>query len=189
MALRRHETAAAVLLAAFAVAGCGGGLADADDDTARASASTGVPARVDTLESTFESIYALGEAVLDAIYEGDPARLATYGLNAAEWYWIVWPELPAARPETGLTWEYPWRDLNQKSGNSARRTIANHQGRRYRLLRVEFAGETTAYASFRVHRDARCVVETARGEIVTLDLFGSVIERHGRFKAFSFNVD
>lgn len=148
-----------------------------------------LPAAVSELAGAFPSVYALGEAILEGIREGDADRLERYRIDEAEWAHIVWPRLPSSRPGRNVSWSFVWRDLSQKSRAALLRTIDAQRGRPLRLLRVEFAGETSEYGTYRVHRDARCVVETASGRIVRLDLFGSVIERHGRFKAFSYVVD
>lgn len=147
------------------------------------------PPRVTELSNTHESIFSLAQALLDRIHDNDLEGLMELRLDEAEFYWLVWPELPSSQPERNLSWDYVWRDLNQKSINSARRILSRHEGRAYQLMRVEFEDETTDYGSFRVHRDARVVVQDADGEIRQLDLFGSVIERNGRFKAFSLVTD
>jgi hypothetical protein len=147
------------------------------------------PPRVTELSNTQRSIFSLAEALLDRIEANDLEGLMALRVNEAEFYWIVWPELPSSQPGRGLTWDYVWRDLNQKSINSARRVLDRYEGRTYQLMRVEFEDETTDYGSFLVHRDARVVVEDANGELRTLDLFGSVIEMNGRYKAFSLVTD
>lgn len=198
---RRHRRGAApggrALLGALALAlaahGCGvSGAATADADaggSAAARAEAPAPPAVDELSDTFATPFALASAILEGIHDGDYEQLLRYRIDESEWYHIVWPELPSSRPERGLSWDYAWRDLDQKSRNAILQTIDRHRGREYRLLRVEFADETTDYGAFRVHRDARCVVETDDGHMLKLDLFGSVIERKGRFKAFSYVVD
>lgn len=157
------------------------------EGTAPAGASE--PAHVTELAGTFDTVFTLAQEILERIEAEDLDGLVRLRVSEAEFYWLVWPELPSSQPERNLTWDYVWRDLNQKSLNSARRVIDRHGGRSYQLMRVEFADETTDYASYRVHRDARVVVQDAAGEILTLDLFGSVIERNGRFKAFSLVTD
>jgi hypothetical protein len=188
-----RQTIAALLLAGFAL-GCAGerGVEPANSaEPANEPATTAVaiPPKVVALEGTQESVFALAGAILAAIEADEFDALMSLRVSEAEFYHLVWPQLPSARPERNLSWDYVWRDLDQKSRNSARRTLQRHEGRPYRLIRVEFAGETTDYETYRVHRDARVVVEDASGEIRALDLFGSVIEMGGRYKAFSFVVD
>lgn len=196
MSNRAAWLAMALLLAGVGIACSPGG----DEPVAGSGAATELsepeatavvaePGHVTELAGTFDSVFALAQAILERIEAADLDGLARLRVDEAEFYWLVWPELPSSQPERNLSWDYVWRDLNQKSLNSARRVIDRHGGRDYQLMRVEFADETTDYGSFRVHRDARVVVQDADGEILTLDLFGSVIEQNGRFKAFSLVTD
>ena len=147
------------------------------------------PPEVGELAPTADSVFELAEILVAAINTNDVDTMVRYAMTESEFYWIVWPELPANRPEVGMPWDWVWRDTNQKSTNAARLMANRHQGQDMRLLRVEFAGETTAHGAYKVHRDARCVVEMPDGEIRTLDLFGSVLEMNGRFKAYSLLTD
>ena len=179
-----------MLVASFT--GCGSAFEGDDSATIAGAGSVAEvlePPRAAELSNTFASVHELGSAILDALADGDEARLLDYRLTASEFRWLIWPQLPASRPDRGLTWGYVWRDTDQKSRNSLRFTLRSHAGRRYRLLRVEFDGETTDHGTYRVHRDARSVVEDENGELRRLDLFGSVIESKGRFKAYSYVVD
>ena len=138
---------------------------------------------------TFDSPETVAEAVLDALAAGDVERLEALTLSETEFRTVVWPELPSSRPERGLPFEYAWGDLHQKSNNALRRLISGEAGRRYQLLAVEFDGESTAYDTFRVHRESRLVVRGDDGAELQLRLFGSVLERGGEFKLFSYVVD
>jgi hypothetical protein len=112
-------------------------------------------------------------------------------LRKEEFRLHVWPELPASRIEKNpLPFDYGWNDLHQKSTNCLRRTYAAYGGRKLTFLRIEFEDETTPYETFKVHRDARVVVrDEEKGETLRLDLFGSMMEKDGRFKLFSYVTD
>ena len=70
------------------------------------------------------------------------------------------------------------------------RTYAAYGGRKLAFLRLEFENEATDYETFKVHRDARVVVfDEEQNEEVRLDLFGSIMEKDGRFKLFSHVTD
>jgi hypothetical protein len=101
----------------------------------------------------------------------------------------VWPELPASRPERNLTFEYVWTDLRTKSDASLGQTVHAHGGRAYRVARVGFTGETSQYKSFLVHRNAVVEIIDPEDRRNAGRLFGSVIEKNGRFKVFSYVVD
>ena len=170
--LVRCLTLAAVLCAA---AGCRGGPAG--------------DGPLPPLRHTFPSAEALSEAVLAALAADDIETLRALALDEVEFRTAVWPELPSSRPERGLPFDYVWGDLAQKSGNALRRLEARHGGRRYTLVAVRFAGETTLYRSWRVHRETVLDLRDERGEAVRLALFGSILEREGAFKLFSYVVD
>jgi hypothetical protein len=67
--------------------------------------------------------------------------------------------------------------------------LQRYRGPHYELAGVDFAGQTRSYGSFLVHSDARLRVVAAGGTPETFDLFGSIIERDGRFKIFSWVTD
>lgn len=141
------------------------------------------------LEHSFESLDALAAGVLDAVASRDRNRLEQLALSEHEFRTIVWPALPAARPERNLTWDYVWSDLRQKSRASVLALLSRHGGRRYTLVAVSHLGKTTKYADFEVQRATELSVATESGERAKVRLFGSTILRHGRFKLFSYNVD
>ena len=165
----------AVALACLSAAGCRGRAAEE-------------PPRP-PLRNALPSPEALSEAVLAALAAGDAGRLRALALDEREFRTAVWPGLPASRPERNVPFDYAWGDLRQKSGNALRRLVARHGGRRYRLAGVGFAGETTEYRTFRVHRETVLDLLDEEGAALRLALFGSILEREGEFKLFSFVVD
>ncbi|MGH9463124.1 MAG: hypothetical protein ACRD1X_18085 [Vicinamibacteria bacterium] len=142
-----------------------------------------------SLENTFDSPEAVSRAVLSALEASDYEALRSYALNEEEFRRVVWPELPASRPGRNVPLSYAWGDLDQKSTNRLRGLVASRGGQPYELSQVGFEGETTRYETFKVHRDSILVIQSERGGVATLKLFGSMIERDGRYKLFSYNVD
>lgn len=160
--------------ALVAASGCGAGVDDAS---------------LSPLHHTFPSPEALSEAVLTALADGDADTLASLALSELEFRTAVWPDLPSSRPERGVPFDYAWGDLHQKSDNALRRLLARHRGRRYELVRVAFEGGTTPYRTYRVHRETVLDLRDEDGEGLTMALFGSMLEREGEFKLFSYVVD
>jgi hypothetical protein len=101
----------------------------------------------------------------------------------------VWPELPAARPERNLPFSYVWGDLHQKSESFLAQTVEAHGGRRYTLVGVRFAGESTTYPSYAVHRDTIVRARDESGREVDLRVFGSSVLKDGSWKVFSYVVN
>ena len=167
--------AAAVALFCLAGGGCAG---DAAGDPPLAP-----------LSHTFSSPEALSRAVLIALAANDVDTLRALPLDELEFRNAVWPDLPASRPERNVPFDYAWGDLHQKSSNALRRLVARYGGRRYQLAGVGFAGETTGYRTYQVHRETVLDLLDEEGEEVRLALFGSILEREGEFKLFSYVVD
>lgn len=141
------------------------------------------------LPNAQESPEALSRAVLTAIERRDADALHALALNKGEFAEDVWPELPAARPERNLSSSFVWGDLNQKSNITLRDTLAAHGGKKYAFVSIRFLGPTTAYKSYRVHREGELTVKDAEGNERLLRLFGSVIEKGGGYKVFSYVID
>lgn len=141
------------------------------------------------LERTFESPEALAREVLKLVEFRDAHRLEQLALSGREFADLVWPELPAARPERNLPLDYVWTDLRTKSRAHLGRIAEQFGGRRYELVGVSFLGETTKYRSYAVHRKTELTVRAADGHEERLRLFGSILEQRGRYKLFSFVVD
>jgi hypothetical protein len=130
----------------------------------------------------------VASAVLESLARRDRAALELLALNEQEFRDHVWPNLPAARPERNLPFEYVWGDLHQKSESALAQTLATHGGRRYELLGVKFE-DRTDYGQYRVHREANLQVRDASGQVTTIRVCGSMLEKGGAWKVFSYVVD
>ncbi|MGE0816346.1 MAG: hypothetical protein AB7O28_26255 [Vicinamibacterales bacterium] len=140
------------------------------------------------LEPAFDGPEPLLRAVLDRLAARDRQALDGLALDEEEFRRLVWPSLPAARPERNLPFSYVWGDLHQKSDASLRQVLARHGGRRYRLQRVRFEGGASVYAAVTVHRGAVVDVEADGGGSATVRICGSLVEQAGRWKVFSYVV-
>jgi len=137
-------------------------------------------------ERTFASPRELGEEVLEGLHDRDHERLAALALSEEEFKDDVWPEMPA---EGSVPAEYVWSDLRAKSARSLSRSIVRYGGRRYALVDLRFKEGTTAYGTFVVHRRMQLLVRDENGLEGAVEALGSVIEKNGRYKLFSFVVD
>ncbi|MGE0392498.1 MAG: hypothetical protein AB7I25_02495 [Vicinamibacterales bacterium] len=141
--------------------------------------------RVPPLAGARESPEAVVRAVLQALASRDRAALDALVLSEQEFKDHVWPHLPAARPERNLPFSYVWGDLHQKSRQNLSRTVREFGGKRLRLERVSFSGQT-AYPGAVVHREAVVTVTDERGYTSDVRVCGSLIEQGGRWKVFSY---
>jgi hypothetical protein len=135
-----------------------------------------------------ESAVGLARDVVQALAAGDTAALESLALSEQEFRDHVWPDLPAARPERNLPFSYVWGDLKQKSDTSLRGSLRRMRERPLTLIDVRFGGESV-YGRSRVHRDSVFVVRRPDGATEDLEVCGSLIERDGRWKVFSYVVD
>jgi hypothetical protein len=110
-------------------------------------------------------------------------------LNEQDFREHIWPELPASRPERNLPFSYVWGDLHQKSEAALAQILARHGGRRYMLMSVRFAGETTRYPSYTVYRETVLKVRDDQGIEADLRVFGSSLEKDDAWKVFSYVAD
>jgi hypothetical protein len=148
-----------------------------------ASCSTTPP-----LANTYPSAQLLAHAVVEALAAGDRVRLEALALSEREFRDHVWPELPASQPGRNLPFSYVWGDLRQKSQLSLAATLKERTGQRLTVERVTFSGQTP-YAGYRVHRDATFHVRDAGGATIPIRVCGSMIEKDGGWKVFSYVVD
>jgi hypothetical protein len=168
-----------VLVALFLPSACGTG-----------SANEGNSDLVDELSCTFDSPEALAKAFLEALRKEDLETLKAFALNKDEFQEIVWPQLPSSRPERGVPFEYGWNDLREKSFYSLSKNFARYKGRPLDFRELVFHDETTDYGTYLVHRDARVkVYDEKKDREFWVDLFGSILEKDGRFKLFSYVTD
>jgi hypothetical protein len=142
-----------------------------------------------TLVNGESSPERLAAAVLEALERRDQTRLQELALSEQEFREIVWPELPAARPERNLPFSYVWGDLKLKSDAALAGLLNEHGGRALVLTDLWFRGGSSQYESYVVHRTATLRVFDEAGVDHELQLFGSIVEHAGRFKLFSYVVD
>lgn len=147
------------------------------------------PSSPSPLENTRASADALARAVLDAVARRDAEALRRLSLSEKEFRDVVWPELPAARPERNLPFSFVWGDLHQKSETSVQMLLTKHGGQRLELAGVRFGSKPTTYLSYVVHRESIFVIRDADGAERQLRLCGSMLEKDGAWKVFSYVVN
>jgi hypothetical protein len=142
-----------------------------------------------TLANTRESPEALARAVLAALAGRKLETLRGLALSESEFRTIVWPKLPASRPERNVPVDYAWKDLRAKSDAHLRELVARWPDGGHELVSVEFHGGAADYGTFRVHRETVLALRDATGRVQPARLYGSTIEMKGRCKVFSYVVD
>lgn len=142
------------------------------------------------LDWGLESPQAVAAAVVAALDAGDKPALERLALNEREFQQLVWPRQPAARPERNIPWDYAWKSLSARSRQQLRGRL-NEWTRQAgaTVAGLRFAGETTDYGAYRVHRQSVVTLRDASGSLQTVRVFGSLIEQGGRYRVFSYVVD
>jgi len=110
-------------------------------------------------------------------------------LSEAEFREYVWPELPVSRPERNVPFDYAWGQMNQRSEGSLGDTVGRYGGRPLRFVSTRFTGDTTTYQTFSVMRASEIVATDEGGKDLVLRLYGSALQKDGRYKLYSFVVD
>jgi hypothetical protein len=134
------------------------------------------------------SAETLATEVLQALTRGDRAALERLAVSEREFRDYIWPELPAARPERNLPFSYVWGDLHQKSDINLGETLRRYGRQSLTLVAVTFGG-VTDYAGHRVHREAAFTVRDSAGQVSDVRVCGSMLEKDGEWKVFSYVVD
>jgi hypothetical protein len=137
----------------------------------------------------FPTQEAAAEAVLAALWTRDADRLLGLALSEREFRTIVWPQLPASRPEMGMPFDYLWGDMSRKSRTGIAEALAEHGRQRRRLQAVRFSGAPVDYGPFRIYPKTTLLVTGDEGRTDAIRVFGSMIEADGRWKIYSFVVD
>jgi hypothetical protein len=145
------------------------------------------PAR--TLAPAFDSDEALARAVLDGLAKRDVQGLLALSVSRDEFAELVWPTLPASRPEVGMPMTYVWQDSFTRSRASLAQTIEAVGGQRFTLVRVGFSGQQTDHNGVVIARKSYLVVADGQGQERQIRVFGSVIRQNGRSKVYSYIVD
>jgi hypothetical protein len=146
--------------------------------------------RSPALDWGLDSPQAVAEAVVAALDARDVRALERLSVNEQEFRQLVWPRQPAARPERNIPWDYAWRSLAARSRYQLRGRLSEWvSGQRFTVVGLKFAGETTDYGAYRVHRRSVVTLRDTAGRVETTRVFGSLIEQGGRYRVFSYVVD
>jgi len=141
----------------------------------------GLP-KQDTLLHASDTRAALVERLAGAITRRDTADLNAMALNRAEFAWLFYEESPLSRPPYEAPPGLLWGQILTTSDEGIRQLMTRLGGKSIEVSDLacpnapEQEGRNTLYK--------RCTVRfTARGEKpLEGNLFGSIIERDGRFK-------
>lgn len=205
MTMHRSPLLLVVAAAAFGVAACDRGVsADDADASATAAASAGVvdsALPIDTLLHRFRATIPdtptvltggessperLTRALLAALESHDTATVRRLVLSRAEFAWLYYPHTIFTRPPYEMGPELLWLQISANSEKGAVRLLRRYGGSPLRLDAllcpdsVQQEGPNTVTAGCRVRFSA------ADSAARDLRLFGSLLNRDGRYKFVSY---
>jgi len=138
----------------------------------------------------FGSAEELVRAVSLALSASDRAALDRFCITREEYLQLVWPQLPVSKIEQ---WKkqsgFIWTQHAAKSDSGLRQLLANYGGLRLAVRSVAFTTPAQEYdGAFRLHVRPAIAATDQSGAGMAPTLFGSLIERSGRFKVFSYSL-
>ena len=137
--------------------------------------------RVDSLDQASPSAEALVERLAAALTTSDTAELNAMVLDRAEFAWLFYESSPLSRPPYEAPPALLWGQIRTSSDDGARTLLARLGGKPTRVTRLQ-CGEVQVDGENRLH--GRCTAQFATAGALALsgNLFGTIVERHGRFK-------
>ncbi|MDX1395531.1 MAG: hypothetical protein R3195_14180 [Gemmatimonadota bacterium] len=132
------------------------------------------------------SLDELATEVLAGLASADTLRLDRLRLTEYEHNELVYPELPAARPENNHPAEMAWANISTRDRVAKERLFAEFGGEALELVRAECAGPTEVFESYVVHTDCRVTFRRDGEMFPPVQLFKDVLERDGELKIFRY---
>ena len=133
---------------------------------------------------------ALARRFLAAVSAHDTAALVSLLITRAEFAWLVFPDHLYASPPYELDPEIFWLQVTSESAKGLGRALQRLGGRHLTFQALDCRRDTLQIRSGPVRVWAACGLRYGDGgRVQTRRLFGSVIERDGRFKLMSVAND
>ncbi len=132
------------------------------------------------------SVQEIASRSVLALVSKDTAELRALRLSEYEHNEVVWPELPAARPEINFPIDYAWTNISLRNRRALARLFPRLEGRTATVKDVECRGEVQPFQTFQVHTDCWVRLTMQDGYEIEAQLFKDVLERNGGFKIFRF---
>lgn len=133
---------------------------------------------------------ALARRFLAAVSARDTAAFAALMVSRAEFAWLVFPHHIYAIPPYELDPEIFWMRLTAGSAKGLGRTLERLGGKPLAFQSLDCRRDTLQVKSGPIRVWSWCGVRYREGDtLLTRRLFGSIVEREGRFKLLSYAND
>jgi hypothetical protein len=140
----------------------------------------------DTFTSAAKGRDALVAAFMRALAARDTARLRVLALNEAEFISAYYPESQFARPPRKQSPAFVWFLTQQNSAKGINRALTRFGGQL--TPPYTYHCDATPVLAGRNRLWQHCIIEW-QADPVRITLFGTIIERNGRFKFVSYAND
>ena len=148
--------------------------------------STGLEANPPGVRGGLPSARDVAVAALAGLTSRSLGGLERLRLTEYEHNVLVWPELPASRPEVNFPLDYAWYNIEIRNQSARNRLLAVYGGRDLRFERIECIGELERFESFKVHTDCWVSFHVDGSTLHRKQLFKHVLEWDGRYKIFRY---
>lgn len=193
--MKSYEVALALVVVAIVASTCTGRDAKSSTPIASAAAVAAVPTIAGEL-ATFRSGMraprslagppsrdSLVQLFERALAKRDTAGLGELQITREEFAYLYYPDSKMARPPYELGPDMTWMQIQSQSDRGLRRLVAKYGGRKIRIRGLECLAPERQSAVV-IHQ---CAVRTSEGvDSAPKQLFGSIIEREGRFKLVGY---
>jgi hypothetical protein len=129
---------------------------------------------------------SLARAIVTAARAGDDASLRRYALSAREFIDLVYPASPFAAPPAREAPGRVWMTIQNPSASGRNRLVGRLRGRALSYEGVACGAAPERQGANTIWTRCRVTLASARGQRASFELFGSIIERGGRFKVVSY---
>jgi|ERR1043166_8716948 hypothetical protein len=142
------------------------------------------------LEGGEHSREALAREFLSAVSLRDTTRLTGLMISRAEFAWLVFPQHIYSRPPYELDPALHWLQIQARTQKGFTRTLNRLANHPLTFLSMHCQRDTVQLAIGRTRLWSDCRLHYRDGENEQVRrLFGSIVERNGRFKLFSLAND
>lgn len=142
---------------------------------------------VTALSSGSDSREALVSRFVKALAASDSSDLRAMRLTAREFADLVYPESPYTRPPYRQSPALVWNQIRNPSESGLTRLLRRLGGEPLRYVNHSCARKPERQGGNVIWTDCTVVVVDSRSETTRHRLFGSIIERDGRFKFVSYS--
>ncbi|MBM3908203.1 MAG: hypothetical protein FJ363_09035 [Gemmatimonadetes bacterium] len=144
----------------------------------------GAPAT--SLQQGAPSLDDLVQSFAAAVAARDTARLRTLALAPREFIDLVYPSSPFTKPPLRQAPALVWANIQHPSGSGLRRALARLGGRPLRIRVVTCADRPERQGGNLLHANCEATFASGDGADQRGQLFGTILERDGRFKFISY---